>query len=98
MSLSEIISTNSGFLFGEENYALRGIEVHSNTPEEILAYAVEIEARFNGAYSGMEEESIQRIFKNKASKVDFLLKTHGEIRCKISNSFVKMNPFFLQGA
>ena len=97
MPLSEIIATDSGHLYGEENYAARGIEVHSNNTDEILSFAIEMNARLNDHYLETEEEkNIQTAFKEKVSAVDIVLKPNGTVRCKLSSSFVKANSYFLQ--
>ena len=97
MPLAEIIEKNLGHLYGEENYEMQGIEVHSNTPDEILSFAVEIELRFNNKFLEIEKEkNMQDFFRKKVSSVDIVIKPNGAVRCKLSSSFVEKNSYFLQ--
>ncbi len=99
MSLSEIAAlwSSGEHICRTAYYQHQGIELHDNTPEELLAFAMEVEARFDKTYPETEEEkNIQNIFRNTVSAVDILIQSDGVVRCKISSSFTKLNSFFLQ--
>lgn len=63
MAFREILESGVGRYQRDEAYERAGVEVLDNTPEEIMALALEAEARRTGAWQGAEEdEELQRRF------------------------------------
>ena len=63
MTVPEILQSGVGRFTQDHQYAQMGIEVIDNTPEEIAALALEMDARLNGIWQGTaEDEELQRRF------------------------------------
>ena len=63
LTFAEIFDLGLATAYHDERYEELGVEVHNNTPEEIAALAIEMDARLKGTWHPSEEdEDLQRRF------------------------------------
>ena len=93
MTLTEVIRSGAHLLLTSDCFRKLGIEVISNTPEEIRDLALEMNARLSGTWKILaEEEQLQAKFKS------IVRQSAGESGLKIPRigaSFLLSNPQFL---
>ena len=87
MTFSEIIQSGTGWFKRDEQYQESGIELVDNTPEEITAVALEMDARLRGTWATTEEdEELQRRFLEL-----FQPKEEAPIAARIGAEFLRQN-------
>jgi putative glycosyltransferase (TIGR04372 family) len=93
MTLREILESGVGRFHEGTHFARMGIDLIENTPDEILALAVEMDERLLGTYKPTaEDEELQRLFWSffKPSDLNLIF------RARIGADFLRKNKFLLQ--
>lgn len=86
MHFREILESGAGRFLLSQQFEKRGIELIENTPEEILALALEMDSRLKGRWQTTEEdETLQRCFWALFPKSEL----HGEIKSRIGAEFLR---------
>lgn len=101
MTFREIFESGADFFNSSKQFQENGIELVENTPEEIAAAVLEMEARLSGKWeTTRENEELQKrfweIFPTSAVHPDNGRPLHGEIRSRIGAEFLKQNRELLQ--
>ncbi len=92
MNTSEILESGAGLFRAVEHFNDMGIELHDNTPDEISAAALEMEARLSGTWkTSAEDEELQKRFWSFFKPSDWNI----EFRSRIGAQFLRENPYFL---
>lgn len=88
LRFQEILESGAGLFLATQEYMENGIEVVENTPEEILAAAVEMEERLNGSWKGTTgDEDLQKKFWSlfRGNRL------HGFIASRVGAEFLRQN-------
>ncbi len=110
LTFPEIIRSGTGRLMRTEQYEQRGLEVVNNTPEDIMAVALEMDDRLNGTWQTTEEdEDLQRRFWSLFANADGAVRSHlfdrwpqglarplGPIRARIGTEFLRQHRALLE--
>jgi putative glycosyltransferase (TIGR04372 family) len=92
MTFREILDSGAGLFFTVAKFQEMGIDLHDNTPEEIAAVALEMEARTRGTWeTTAEDEDLQRRFWS-LFKPSYWNK---EFRSRIGTQFLRENQQLL---
>ena len=92
MTFREILESGAGLFFAVAKFQEMGIDLHDNTPEEIAAVALEMEARTSGTWeTTQEDEDLQRRFWSLFKPSDW----NREFRSRIGSQFLRENPYLL---
>ena len=106
LTYGEIITSPLPDFYRAENYEKFGVELHENSPEEILQATREMDARLEGRYDS--DENVNAV-NRRVKKVEFKGHCFRQHACpehpflamywsrmQISNEYIKMNPYFLE--
>lgn len=101
MTFREIFASGAGLFLDSQQFEENGIELIENTPEEIAAAVLEMEARLNGRWETTEEdEELQKrfwdIFPKDIVSPYNSRPLHGEIRSRIGAEFLRQNRALLE--
>ena len=101
MSLTEIFTSDIGFITSTAEYTSKEVKLLENTPEEIRDLAIEMAERLNGTWlADPEDDSLQqrfwKIFPTDALDVLDGLPLHGEIRARFGATFLRNNRGWLE--
>jgi putative glycosyltransferase (TIGR04372 family) len=92
MNTSEILESGAGLFRAVDHFKEMGIELFDNTPEEISAAALEMDARLSGTWNTTkEDEEFQERFWSLFKPGDWNM----EFRSRIGAQFLRENPYFL---
>ena len=110
LTFREIIESGIGRFYQTSRYRQHGIEWMNNTPEEIMAVAIEMDERLNGTWRTTEEdEELQQRFWGLFRHADGAVKSHladrwskglarplGPILARIGAEFLRQNRELLE--
>ena len=93
MTFREILESGTGRFLSSQLFKKMDIELIENTPEEIAALALEMDARLKGIWQKREEEEeLQHRFWAFFSKSEL----HGEFRSRIGADFLRQHCEWLE--
>ena len=100
LTLSEIVSSGVHLALRTSSYENKGIELRENTPEEIMAIALELADRIEGVWSeGARDKELQdtfwMLFPSDA-KSEKGIPLHGDIRARYGSDYLRNNYWWLQ--
>ena len=92
MKVREMLESGAGRFDSYKQYEKNGIELISNTPQEIRDVVDEMEKRLNGTWQDNEDDDeLQRRFWTYFKSSDL----HGVIRSRIGAKFLRENKDLL---
>ena len=99
LTLQEIFSENVGYVSNGSMYALNGVKLIENSPEEIKDIVIEMVERLDGTWeSHPDDEMLQDKFRSifKSNVLQNGEQLHGDIQSRYGASFLRNNRWWLE--
>lgn len=104
MTFREIFDSGAAYFFHAKSYEEAGIDLHENSPEDIAALVLEMEARLKGTWvSANEDEELQTLFweifkRGALNQRSSFKRKYGEFKARAGTHFLRQNRDWLNNA